>query len=64
MCETFAESHTHLFFVWAKALDCWKNIGLHTVLSELLPLANNFTTLLFDFMHRLSSQQQQTAGIL
>nr|ABN08723.1 Polynucleotidyl transferase, Ribonuclease H fold [Medicago truncatula] len=64
MFENFAECHTHLFFVCAKAMDCWKNIGLHVVLSELLPLANNFTTLLFDFMHRLCSQQQQAAGML
>jgi len=52
VCESFAESHMHLFFVCAKTKECWESIGLGTMVRELLHQANNFTTLLFEFLDR------------
>lgn len=64
MCESLAESHMHLFFVCTKAMDCWDRINLGNHIRELLHRANDFTTMLFDFLDRLPSYQQHAAAML
>jgi len=64
VCDSFAESHIHLFFVCIKAKECWESIGMGNLIRELLHQANNFTTLLFDFLDRLSNHQQLLVVIL
>lgn len=65
MCESFVETHMHIFFACTKAKEFQENIGLENVIRELLLQSINFTILLFDFFFdRLSSQQQQIVVML
>jgi hypothetical protein len=54
----------HLFFVCDKAKECWDNIGMGNLIWELLCQANNFSTLLFDFLSSVTVQQQQIAAMV
>lgn len=49
---------THVFFVCSKAAKCWKKIGLHSLVQELLLTTNNFSTMIFHLLNRLAPQQQ------
>jgi len=57
-CETLVESHMHIFFVCSKEMECWDRIDLGNHVRELLLQTSEFTTLLFDFLDRLSLIQQ------
>jgi len=57
-CDLLAESHMHVFFVCSKATSCWKLIGIHSIVHELLQNANDFTAMLSELFNRLQSQQQ------
>jgi len=59
-----AETHMHIFFVCPKATECWDLVQLGTMMREMLGNTNDFNTFLFDFLSRLSSQQQLAAMIL
>lgn len=63
-CEALAETHMHTFFVCSKAATCWNLVGLDNLIRELLGMINNFNVMLFEFFHRLSSTQQQSAAML
>lgn len=64
MCESLAKTHMHLFFVCSKTMECWDHIGMGKQIFELLQEANRFTSMLFDFLSRLSLCQQQTIVML
>jgi len=64
VCELLVESRMHLFFVCDKGKECWENIGMGNLIWELLSRANNFSTLLFDFMSRIIVQQQEIVAMV
>jgi len=63
-CDLLAETHMHVFFVCSKAVNCWEHIGIHNIILELLPTADNFTTMLFDLLNRLSPHQQSLTAMV
>jgi len=48
----------HVFFVCPKAISCWELIGVCHIIQDLLLNADNFASMLFDLIDRLSTQQQ------
>jgi len=62
--ELLVESHMHLFFVCDKAKESLENIGMGNLIRELLSRANNLSTLLFDFLSRITVQQQQIVAMV
>jgi len=56
-CDVSAETHTHLFFVSAKAVACWELLQLDDTIRNMLPTANDFSTLLFYFFDRLNTEK-------
>jgi len=64
-CEQLAETYIHTFFcVCSKAMHCWKLIGLDSTVRNLLCVANDFTSHLFDFFNSISVQQQEMASMI
>lgn len=63
-CDVSAESHVHLLFVCEKALKCWEMVHLDDIVHNLVGNSDNFTTLLFDFFHRLHAQNQHIASMI
>jgi len=62
-CDLLAESHTHLFFICHKFVACWNLIDVDGIIRDLLPSADNFQKLLFDFFNRLTDQQRHLAAM-
>jgi len=63
-CNVMAETHTHIFFVFHKALNCWALVHLDNSVPELVLMANNFTTLLVEFLAKLNPQQKSIACMI
>jgi len=53
----------HLFFICHKFVACWNLIGVDNIIRELLPSADNFQKLLFEFFNRLTDQQRHLAAM-
>lgn len=70
ICDVFydllEETETHVFFVCFKATKCWKQIGLHSLVQELLLTTNNFSTMIFHLLnrYRLAPQQQSLVDMV
>jgi hypothetical protein len=62
-CDLLAETHMHLFFICHKSVACWNLIGVNNIIRKLLPSADNFQKLLFDFLSRLTDQQRHLAAM-
>jgi len=62
--EQLAETHIHTFFVCPKAMKCWKLIELDNTVRNLLCTANDFTSILFDFLNKISAQQHKLASMI
>ena len=63
-CDIMAETHTHLFFVCPKALDCWAFVHLDNIARDTISTVNDFTTLLFEFFDRLNAQHKSLACMI
>jgi len=53
-----AETQMHAFFVCSKAVSCWELLGVHNTIHDLLLNANTFTSMFFDLMDKLQTQEQ------
>jgi len=51
------------FFVCSKAASCWELLGVHNTIHDLLLNANTFTSLFFDLMDKLQTQEQVLVGM-
>ena len=45
-------------------MKCWELIGLDNTFRNLLCTANDFTSLLFDFLNKISAQQHELASMI
>jgi len=63
-CDVMAETHTHLFFVCPKVMDCWARVQLDTTVRDLLLTTNDFATILFDFLDRLNPHHKSLASMI
>jgi len=61
---TLVESHMHMFFVCSNPSNCWKQIGLHSLVKNLLLMAHNVSVMLFELLNRLSLRQQSLVATI
>jgi len=63
--ETFIRlNHTPCICCDILAAKCREQIGLHSLVQELLLITNTFSTMIFDLLNRLALQQQSLVAMV